>query len=191
MASSVDIANIALQLVGASRISNLTDPTRSAEEVNNIYPHLMKAELQANTWTFSIRRIQLSSDSTAPAFGRNYAYQLPDDFVKIAPLDPQAKDNPTDYLFEGTQLLTNETGPLNIRYVSSDTAEEKFDPMFVLALAAKIASHIVEPLTQSAGKKNQVDDNYLFHIRKARQLNAIESGPVESEIDEWERTRRI
>lgn len=185
MASSVTIANRALQKVGAATITSFDEGSREADQVKLMYEPVRKAELQDNLWTFSIKRKQLSAETATPAFGRSYQYQLPADYIRKAPLDPSIAPLPDDILFEGRLLLTDDNGPMNIRYVSSDTEEETYDPMFVEAFAARLAMELAEPLTQSATKRKELADDYIYWITRAKSANSIQSGPREPEIDEW------
>lgn len=191
MASAVQIVNRALQKIGAARISSFDEGSREANSVKACYEQVKLSELQDNLWTFSIVRATLASDSTAPLFGRTFRYQLPTDYLREAPFDPQVSDLPDDFLFEGRMLLTDTPGPLSLRYVSSMVQEEAFDPLFTEALAARIAIEIVEELTQSASKQEILVSNYSFHIRRAKTANSIQAGPIQPEEDEWVYTRRI
>lgn len=191
MASSVVIANRALQKCGAARIASFDEGTREANSVKACYSTVLESELQDNLWTFSIKRIQLAASSTAPAFGRRYQYQLPADYLREAPYNPHVSDLPDDYLYEGRLLLSDAPGPLNLRYVSSDVEESQFDPLFVEAVAARIALEIVEELTQSTSKQEMLSDNYAYHIRRAKTANSIQSGPIRPQIDEWVYARNI
>jgi hypothetical protein len=57
--TKVDIANRALQKIGASRITAFTDDTKAASEVNACYDRLREAELRRNPWRAAIRRVAL------------------------------------------------------------------------------------------------------------------------------------
>ena len=57
--SSTDIANRALQHVGARRISSLSDLSKQAEEINFCYDKLRRAELRRAVWRFATRRAML------------------------------------------------------------------------------------------------------------------------------------
>lgn len=184
MASRLDIANRALQRVGAKRITSLTEGSKSADAVNSCFDFLLEAELQENFWTFSIERAALAADSETPISGRTYQYQLPDNYLRMAPLDPFYVDGPSDFLFEGRKLLTDQGAPLYIRYVASDKPEETFHPMFSAALAMRIALEICEELTQSSSKQDRLEAAYDYFIKRARSMNAIEAGPIAPEIDE-------
>lgn len=54
-ATPTDIANRALQLVGARRITAFTDNSKNAAAVSFVYDKLRKAELRRNVWRFSTR----------------------------------------------------------------------------------------------------------------------------------------
>jgi hypothetical protein len=191
MASALDIANRALQKVGAARISSFDEGTREANAVKACYDIVRDAELSTNMWTFSIKRVELAPSSTTPAFGRTYQYDLPADYLRKAPYDPQVMDTPNDYLYEGRQLLTDEPGPLELRYVSKDVPPEHYDPLFAEALAARLAMEIASELTQSESQKGNLENAYEFHVRKARQINSIQAGPIQPDLDEWVYSRHI
>lgn len=54
--SAVDIANRAIQHVGARRIVALTDVSKPAGEINFCYDKLRRAELRRSVWRFATRR---------------------------------------------------------------------------------------------------------------------------------------
>lgn len=65
----VDIANRALQHLGAARIDTMADDSRNASEVRFAYDKLRRAELQRNRWIFAIRRAAIRAiDSTTMLF---------------------------------------------------------------------------------------------------------------------------
>ena len=51
MASKVEIANRALQKLGAKRIASLSEDSRNARAINAAYDTLREAELRAHTWS--------------------------------------------------------------------------------------------------------------------------------------------
>lgn len=184
MASEVEIANRALQKIGASRITSFDEGSKNADEVKACYEILRRAELRSNFWIFAIKRVALAASSTSPISGRTYAYPLPGDYLRMAPLDPGYSDARDDFLFEGRDLLTDQSGPLYIRYVSDVQDAAQFDSMFADALSMRIAMELAEPLTQSATKQETCETAYSFFIAQARKVNAIEAGPIAPEIDE-------
>ena len=189
MQSQVEIANRALQKCGAKRISSLDEASREAQEVKACYDACRNLELQSNFWTFAITRASLAALGSTPTFGRTYEYQLPANFLRLAPEDPTYFATKTDWLFEGRKILTSDPGPLLVRYVRNDAQPQEYHALFAEALAAKIALEVVEPLTQSTSKKQALGEEYVFHINAARRMNAIQAGAIAPEIDEWVRAR--
>lgn len=55
----IDIMNRALQRVGQTRITTLTDDSKQADEVTFCYDKLRIAEMRRNVWTFSVRVVAL------------------------------------------------------------------------------------------------------------------------------------
>lgn len=183
MASKVQIANLALQRIGSRRIASFTEESREGDAVRDCYDRIRDSELRKNFWTFAITRVQLPADSTAPAFGRAYQYSLPGNCVRIAPDDPSYRAIRREWLLEGRKILSDYSGPLQLRYVRNDVPEEQFDPIFADALAERIAMQICEELTGSTSKLDAAKEAYIYHVAEARRANAIEAGPIEAEED--------
>jgi hypothetical protein len=102
-------------------------------------------------------------------------YQLPADFVRLAPLDPNGYYfYPDDLLQEGRRLLTNSTGAFYLRYVCDSVAPEQYDPLFAEAFVARLAIELATPFAQSAADKARLEESYIFHVRSARRMNGIE-----------------
>jgi hypothetical protein len=184
MASREQIANRALQKIGAARVTSLDDGSRNADAVSFAFDFLRDSELQMNFWTFAIRRVSIAADSVAPIFGRTLSYALPADYLRIAPDDPHYPSYYTDRLFEGRKILTDEGGPLQIRYVSNGIPEEQWDPLFADALAMRIAMEVCEELTQSSTKRDAAETAYKYFVDMAKKVNSIVAGPITPEIDE-------
>jgi hypothetical protein len=78
----LDIANRALQLVGATRITSFSENSKAAAEVQFCYDKLRRTELERNLWQFSIGRAwlyplnQTSMQLQVPAWGATNTYQV-------------------------------------------------------------------------------------------------------------------
>ena len=80
MPSETDIANVALRLVGGTRITSLTQATPNANAVNDIYSQI-RDDMLEYPWNFATQRVELAQVSTTPAFGFDFAYALPADWA--------------------------------------------------------------------------------------------------------------
>lgn len=184
MASQVEIANRALQRIGAKRINDLNEGSASADAIKAAWDAVVLRELSTNFWTFAITRARLSADTAAPLFGRRFQYSLPNNYLRLAPMDPTYGTPMTDFLFEGTKIVTDWAPPLEIRYVRSDLTPDLYHPLFANAIAMSLAMEVCEELTQSPSKNDRVEAAYTTFIAQARRSNGIEAGPIAPEIDE-------
>jgi len=180
--SVTGICNRALQLVGsAQRIMNITDNSREARAVNATYDYCRRQELRTHPWNFAIKRAQLSNDVAPPAFDEQYAFTLPADCLRV--LVPfEASD---DWQVEGRKILSTSALPLNLRYIADIEDPTVFDPSFCEALAARIAMAIVEDMTQSTAKQQQLAQVYKNFLGEARKADALENTPVAPPDSDW------
>lgn len=203
MASVVEIANAALALLGVDRISAIDENSVAAVACNNCYERLRDKELEAHTWRFAIKRAQLAEHSTAPLFGPSHAFPVPSDFLRTAPPDPEFVTGggvvipgtfaqtmaPIDWRIEQHQgalaILTNDSAPLNLRYVAKVTDANLMVATFRDALAALMAHRMCEKLTQSNVKKADARQSYKDAIDEARRINALEKVPEQSADASW------
>lgn len=178
--SSTEIANRALDLLGAEPILSLTDATARARTMNRAYLPVLRRELRKHPWSFAIKRVVLAPDSTAPVFGFDYAYTWPGDALRILPdvLD-------TDWTMEGRKILTDTGTSINCRYIRMVEDPNDFDAIFVEAFAAALAMDRNAKITQSKNYYDIAREAYLDAIREARKVNAFEQIPQEFPEDDW------
>ena len=185
MASEVEICNRALQKLGATRITSLTEDSRNGRACNACFYVLRDSELRNHPWNFAIKRVQLPANSAAPLFGYDNSFQLPSDFLRLLPPDPKWNRNDLDWHIEGRAIYTDDAAPLNVRYIYQVTDPNSFDPLFREVLAAKMAWEMCEEITQSNTKQSSAKSDYVDMIRLAKRTNAIENVPVDAPYDLW------
>ncbi len=200
--SNVDICNRALQKLGAPRISTLNDSNPSARAVKLAYDIVRRSELRKRVWNFSIMRASLAADSPAPTWGRQNSFTLPSDFIRLAESYPESLTNDInvigvtvaftaqftgqkDWVLEKNKIVTNDSDPLQIRYVQDITDTTLFDPIFSEALSTAIAFEIAEELTQSNTKKTALGQHYMSLIEEAKSANSIEVAPADPPPDTY------
>jgi hypothetical protein len=194
LVADVDIANTALALLGIPGISSLADDKPSARAMQRSYPVQLVAELRAHRWSFAMKRTPLAANATPPAFEYAAQYPIPSDCVRLDYIGDwyaggisvdYANANNADYRIEGRAILSNVTGTLNIRYIASITDSGLFDPLFVIALAARMAKANCLLLTESNTKKQDINNEYRDAITLAVQTNAIEKAPQQLPDGSW------
>lgn len=186
MTSAVSVCNLALQKLGATRITSLTDDSRNARACNAAYEHVRDLELSAHDWNFARARASIAADGTSPDFGYDYSYTLPADCLQIRP------DNSSDldWQVEGQALLTNWGAPLELVYTRRVEDPNVFHPTFVEVLACRLAIHMCDEITQSNPKLANLDSQYTVAIREAKKANAFAKVSQELPEDGWIAARR-
>lgn len=187
MASVTGICNRALQRLGAARIADIADNTnKSARACNAAYEAVRDALLRKHPWSFAIKRAQLAADTSAPVYGYANAFPWPADALRIL----KDKDKPhLDWQFEGRRIVTNQSAPLEIRYIAQITDPNSMDVLFREALSCELADAICEEITGSAKKKQIVMQDSRELVNEAKATNAIErvSDPIPD--DTWVTSR--
>lgn len=192
--SAVSICNRALQLLGSTSITSLTDDNDRARAMNLAYEPVRRRELQVRRWRFSISRTSLPALAATPDSGYSYQYQVPNDFLRLieggdlltpADLSDYRGAEEALYSIEGQAILTDIGAPLSIRYLRDVTDTASFHPAFVEALSAALAAETCERITGSTAKLQELRDMYREKVRDASRANAIERASISQSDDTW------
>lgn len=180
MASVTDIANAALLRCGDESIISLTEANERARAVNAAWPLVRREVLRAHPWNSATTRTKLAALATAPSWGFATAYELPADCLILLEVDTAA-----DWRVEGSQIVTDATGELGIRYVKDETDAEEYDGMLTEVMVLRLAAELVERLTTSHTKREMLLVEYEARLGDARGADGAESSPAEFEEDPW------
>ena len=184
MASAVDIANSALNLLGASTISAFTDDSKNARLVNQRYEPVRNRVFRSHAWNCLHKRVQLAQNSTAPVVEYSYAYALPSDCLRVLKVHNGSTDSiksEIDYKLEGRNIVTNE-GTVYIIYIAIDTDPNNYDTYLQESISHQLAADLAYAVTNNA----TLADKYMVRaderLREARFIDATENslGTIES-----------
>lgn len=171
-----------------------------------LVPATQPVQMMGQSWlklNATVRSLQfiypIGSGPITQSATRNI-YILPNGFLREAPQDPKAGSvsylgapsglTYDDWVYENGCIVTREVFPLTFRFVADIADVTLMDDMFCEGLACRCAIEIVEILTQSAGKKNQISAEYQHFMTEARAVNGIEQGSTESPEDDYITCRR-
>lgn len=194
MASQIEIVNLALTFLGDARILSIDDDTKPARESKAVYDNVRDALFGGYNWSFAKTRAQLSASASTPSFQFGYQYEMPTNCLRLlfigdyyvgADLVDYRGSPVGEYEIEGRNILTDLGAPLNIKYIQRITDTSKYHPNFVMCLAAKLAYHLAEPLTQSNSKKGDAEVTFKRELNTAVRANAIELPPDRLADDDW------
>jgi len=179
-ASVVQICNRALQRIGAARIVAIDENSPNARNCNVAYEPVRDRLLRMHPWVFAIKRFNLAADAVDPVYGGKKLYTVPEDFIRLASVDPEDDHVLRDWQLEGRKILTMDDAPLFGRYVSKVTDPNLMDPLFREALSCLLAFELCEVISQSGPKKESAREDFKEIIAEAKKANAIERRPFVS-----------
>jgi hypothetical protein len=184
MASTVDICNSALNLLGASTISALTDDSKNARLCNQRYEPIRNRVFRAHAWNCLHKRVQLAQNSTAPVVEYTYAYALPSDCLRVLKIHNGTTDSiasSMDYKLEGRNIVTDE-GTIYLIYIALITDPNEYDSYLQESISHQLAADIAYAVTNNATLAKNYMERADERLREARFIDATENalGTVES-----------
>ena len=192
----VQIINSALSCIGERPISSdVTDTSERAKVSNRRYDEVRNSLLRCHPWNFAIKRFKTNAKKLTPVFGFDYAYDLPEDCLRVLGTDNESyvwqieADSDQDAK-GGLVILTDRSDFPSIQYVYEVTDPTKFDSIFVQAFIYRLAAEFAQDLTGRAELSAKMLQQYLGVLAEARSINASEGTPQKIEADLWLAARR-
>ena len=169
MASVVQICNSALNQLGASSITALTEDSKNARICNERYETIRDAVYRSHPWNCLFKRVQLAQDTDTPAWGFTYQYTLPSDCLRVL----QIKDYNSDYKIEGRKLLIDESDVYLI-YLAIETDVNQLDILLRETISAGLAQDIAYAITSNLQVTKLMAEKYQAKLSEARHTDASE-----------------
>ena len=186
--SVIKIYNLALTKLGARRLSAVDEDHPNARTITAVYEILRDAELRRYTWSFAIARASVAADGDGPTWGDWNRYSLPNDFLRLVRDDESGAT--VDWKREGLYILSRSASPLEFKYIARIEDPTYYDPLFVNALAGRIAFTCAKDIEDSTVSKESIQQDYKNDIAEAKRVGAIEKEAQEFPEDEWLQARR-
>jgi len=192
MPSETDIANVALRLVGGTRITSLTQATPNANAVNDIYTEIRDNMLEF-PWNFATQRVELARLSTSPSFGYDHAYALPADWLyTISVHDNDGGYGTIDYREEqvaSQKVISTDHSSVYLTYVKRETDPNIMPASFRVALASTLARNLAIPLANSNVLEDQLAARSEKDLARAKSIDALSSFPEPRPRGTWASSR--
>jgi hypothetical protein len=168
--NKIEICSSALLLLGADEITTFEDETREAKICNAIYELTVKTCLADRNWSFSQNQFELNKLSQTPLFGFKYAFQLPNDYIRLC-----GKENPSlphqikeDYLYCDVEKV-------RVNYIFR-ASEEKFPPHFTEYLICKLCEKLAVSIMEDPEKARYYADRVIATRRTAGLVDSQSNG---------------
>lgn len=159
----VTLANRALARIGTQQISSLTDGSTPALYCNNLLPEVVQSVYGQFDWKSARKRIELSALVDAPLYGYDYAYQLPNDFMRII-----ATEDAGPFEIEGHTLLSDEED-MFITYIGYPIEADKIPGPIAHLIVTYLAFLLSTPLTSNEGMAQRLLGEYQLSLEQAKK----------------------
>lgn len=192
--SKVDVCNLSLGHLGNyGTVTNIDVPTNDKERVFKLwYDITRQATLKQMMPNFALARKVVAQMDETPAFGYAYAYEYPNDCLKMLGIDGVSmKEN--NYAVEAGRILTNEDYPdgMPIRYIEDVTDVTRFSPEFKILLSQELGAAVALGITQDVQKAAKITA-MLPQLRMAASgMNAQENRPIRISNSRFRAARRF
>lgn len=182
--SQTSICNRALALLGANRITSLSDDTPEARSLANVYEESLRGILSECDWNFALKREMLNRIVDEPVFGKGHYYQLPSDLVRVF-----GTDRDTEWRIEGDRILADAEA-FGILYVYMCHDDNLYTSAFVEAFACKLAADTCFDLTNNGGRQQELMRLYKGeYLPVARNRNSRDRTPPQVKDGFWVESR--
>lgn len=185
MASITGICNVAMQFLGASRITSITDGSKNANVLNDIYDETRDQLLRAHLWNFAMSRVKLARASTAPAFGFAYAYTLPSGWLRTASVHDNDDGRGTIVYREEGQSILADAEDVYLTYVARIEDPNAMTADFRRALSAELARAAAVPIMDSGTLQDRMAALADRYLAGARSTDAQAGTPGERPQGSW------
>ena len=165
MTERVDICNLALSWLGEDEITSIEDPSSRALQLKINYIPARDATLEAHEWSFAIERFIPGKLAAAPAFGVANGNTYWNGRI--------GGQEQLDWVMENSLILCNEE-VIYCRGLRRVEQEGRFSPLFVHALAAKLAGLIALNLTASKEIQANMFGLYAGFIKEAKTRDGMQ-----------------
>lgn len=188
MSIETGLCNLSLGRIGKSRINDYeADTSVAGGWCREFYPQTRDALLRSFEWKFSIKRMTLSENTTAPNHEWANAFDLPADFIRLKKIYDMDINS---YSLEGNQILTDDD-TIQIEYVAQITDpalfDELFTEIFVLQLAIKLLPALAGAGASESLLMKNLQGELIVATRLARRIDRQEGN--NSGVKRWNQYR--
>lgn len=176
--SVVEIVNIALiDISNTNTIDNLKDPTEEARIADAVWKQCLRRTLEsAESWSFATKRKTLAAVADFEATNWMYAYNLPEDFVKLQGFILLGTEVPeiqmrAEYVIEsredGRRILLCNVEDVEIKYTWLNEVVPSYSSLFVDALAMLLSARLLRGLKGDLKVAAQIEAGFYLKVAEA------------------------
>lgn len=198
MPSKLSLYNGSLRELGERKLSSLSENREARRVLDSIWDDdAIKTVLASGQWNFATNSIELSnSPSVTPAFGYEYAFDKPANWVRTVALcqDEYFNSPLVRYQDEGAYWYAD-LDLIYVRYVDSGTSfgldYSKWPPNFTRYVETWLAARACMSLTQNQTKRDNLERDAEVWLTKAKSTDAMDEATKFLPEGSWVRSRKF
>ncbi len=175
MLNDIGLCSRALIKIGAKPITSFMDGSAESEIANLLYGPARDAVLSSYAWSFATKQIALTKLEAPPVADYQYAYQLPNDFLRALSAGNGGRGRGLNFRICRDTLQTNAEEVI-LTYIYR-AAEEECPPYFDTAVIARLSAEFCIPLTENTSRADVIIKLAEQEFAKARQIDAQQDTP--------------
>lgn len=167
--SALDICNIALSKLGESPIPSIDANGCPAARMCYMHYHPVRREvLCACRWSFAQKSVTISSAAEDESGLHSLPHTLPPDCLRVLAV------NSPNWTLRGRSVFCPQS-VIRLLYIADLEDTEMFEPLFVEALATRLACKLSIPLLSSTTARKALTDEYHHLVLpQAAYVNAVQ-----------------
>jgi hypothetical protein len=173
--SNEELCNLALAKIGEYTITDINASGRIESLCRRHLPQVRRELLRRHAWNFANARVELAISPVANAFGFEYRFALPTDYIQTlevwADADMVCRIDKFDV--EGKALLCDYEEAF-LKYTSDVQNPEDWDTLFVKAVVLSLASELANNLGAEAKVTGLIQELEQVVLPDAMTSNAWE-----------------
>lgn len=192
--TKIDICNQALLKVGQDAVTSLDTSSATNEEYihsaklcNQFYDQALDEVLRMHKWNCCMKRAIPARLSEAPTFGYDYAYQLPNDCVRIINVfdNTNQYDDGMVWVVEGRKIFCDYS-QIYLKYIARPQTVAVLDSLCAQAVICNLALKLCVPLQLNDDWSGRLQ-NELHNVvlPSARSIDTIENKELMLEESNW------
>lgn len=193
MSSDTDIANMALRLLKANRITALDDGSNNANALKDIFDEIRDEMLRSHFWDFAEKQAKLAKSSTAPIFDFDNAYPFPSDWIRTVSVhDNDAGTGSVLYRegeIDGQGAILSSSDELWMYYTYRVMDPNRMAADFRIAFAFALALAVPGIPNMSAVREDLLEKRAKRKLGIAKHTDAMGSTPARRPVGSWAASR--
>ena len=196
MAGKLDIINMACNRIHVPPVGSLSDPTPQARIAASEFDNARDAVLREHVWAFATREddlapLHIPENPEKPDKENAFRYTIPGDCLFIQSVRDNSgrtiKHRLADH--DGMTILCTTNEAARITFTARITNTERFDPVFVDALAWRLAVPMATGIAVDMEKANAAQSMYEQAIGRGKVADAEEENTFVKPVSSYEKGR--